>query len=284
MRIFYFWLALFIVGSGIARADEAPARPDLPELASALQNRWRSHLPKLWGEHLPGVVSSLPARPPATGVPANSGLVVALTLDACGGHYDAELIAFLRRERIPATIFVTDLWIRANPGQLQKLACDPLFEIGAHGSRHKPCSVNGKEAYGIKGTASIHELVEEVEKNARNIESQTGRRPAWFRSGTAFYDDTAVSVIRELGFQIAGYSLNGDQGATLPAAKVAKTVAAAKGGDIIVCHMNRPQSGTRQGLMEALPRLKAKGAHFLTLSKALGGVSESSAEPVSPAN
>jgi peptidoglycan/xylan/chitin deacetylase (PgdA/CDA1 family) len=40
---------------------------------------------------------------------------VALTLDACTGHFDEDLIEFLIRNRIPATLFVTKKWLDANP-------------------------------------------------------------------------------------------------------------------------------------------------------------------------
>ncbi|HEX7953954.1 MAG TPA: polysaccharide deacetylase family protein, partial [Burkholderiales bacterium] len=41
--------------------------------------------------------------------------VVALTLDACGGGFDADLIGFLVEHRIQTTIFATRRWIRRNP-------------------------------------------------------------------------------------------------------------------------------------------------------------------------
>jgi peptidoglycan/xylan/chitin deacetylase (PgdA/CDA1 family) len=41
-------------------------------------------------------------------------------------------------------------------------------------------------------------------------------------------------------------------------------------GEIILCHMNRPESGVRDGLKAALPRLRDKGARFVRLPEALG--------------
>lgn len=239
----------------------------LNEISRELSARYSGQVPRSWGENLTGVAVRLES------VPKASGPVAALTLDACDGSgesgYDAGLIAFLRERRIPATLFVTSLWARANPQTLKELSSDPLFEIAAHGARHKPCSVNGKEAYGIKGTASITELVGEVEGNARELQRATGRRPHWFRAGTAFYDDIAVKIIRELGLNIAGYSIAADEGASLPAAKVAAKTMRAGNGDIILAHMNHPGGGTREGLMEALTRLQGKGYVFIRLSDSL---------------
>jgi peptidoglycan/xylan/chitin deacetylase (PgdA/CDA1 family) len=250
--------------------------------------------PKAWGERLPGIVWRLhPAGQGAVfgsgrfiasqsaaslsplqlpgGAGQNAGrTTLALTLDACGGKkgrsYDAGIIALLREKKIPATIFVSSLWMRNNPEALRDLAADPLFEIAAHGSRHMPCSVNGNSAYGIKGTSSFGELVREVEQNVRDIHAATGRRPLWFRSGTAFYDDTAVGVIRDLGLGLAGYSLAGDEGATLSSAAVAAKTLSAEDGDILLYHLHRPRSGVRGGLERALPLLLEKGCVFVRLS------------------
>ena len=116
--------------------------------------------------------------------------VAAITLDACGGKrgsgFDRELIDFLRSEKIPATLFLTALWIDANPGLTEELSRDPLFEIENHGYRHKPASVKGAKIYGRRGTKSAGELFDEIELNARKIESITGRRPVFYRSGTAY--------------------------------------------------------------------------------------------------
>ena len=258
----------------------------LEQLGAAFARVYGGLKPKQWGEHLAGVTRHLD---PAGGRPAPSGTAgtapapaattpaggtgrptVALTLDACDGgrgtSYDAGIIALLRERKIPATIFVTSRWMRGNPEALRDLAADPLFEIAAHGSRHKPCSVNGNSVYGIKGTASFDELAREVEGNARDIAASTGRPPRCFRSGKDYYEEVAVRVIRDLGLGIAGYSIAGDEGASLPAAKVAAKTLAAKDGDILLYHLNHPRSGTREGLERSLPALLEKGFVFVRLS------------------
>lgn len=256
-----------------ASVPEAPvpfAGRSLEAVAAELSRRYAGRAPKAFGERLPGVVGALPEETTRGPEP----LVIALTLDACGGKagasYDAGLIDFLRERRIPASLFVTSLWARANPERLRELAADPLFSIEAHGARHKPCTVDGRSVYGIKGTASVAELTVEVEGNARDIEAATGRRPRWFRSGTAFYDDVALEVIADLGLGVAGYSLAGDEGATLAAPKVAAKVMAARHGDILLLHMNHPESGTREGLKRALAALLERGAVFVRLGDVPG--------------
>mgnify|MGYP002260309271 CR=1 FL=1 len=45
------------------------------------------------------------------------------------------------------------------------------------------------------------ELVDEIDLNARALEELTGRRPRFYRSGTAYYDEVAVQVAAALGQQ-----------------------------------------------------------------------------------
>lgn len=265
LRIF---LLCAILAALFASASSAQAQSgDISELIKAAQAKFGHMQPKEWSETAPGVTDKLPIDI------ADNFPVVALTLDACGGKpgesYDAEIIAFLRQESIPATLFVTNKWLAANTDTLLELAADPLFEIAAHGAAHMPCSVNGNSIYGIKGTADIAELIHEVEDNAVAIEKLTGKRPKWFRSGTAYYDEVATEVILFCGYRIAGFTITADRGATLPADEVEANVAAAQAGAIILCHMNRPLSGTREGLKAGLPALKEAGVRFVTLSQAV---------------
>jgi peptidoglycan/xylan/chitin deacetylase (PgdA/CDA1 family) len=173
----------------------------------------------------------------------------------------------LTEHEIPATLFVTSHWIDANKAEFSELANNPLFEIGNHGARHRPLSTTGRSAWGVRGTGSVMDIVEEVEGNARKIEAMTGRKPRWFRSGTAFYDDIAVRVVRELGYNIAGYRVNGDQGAKASATKVKRALISARAGDIVICHMNHPGSGTNEGVQRAIPLLLKQGFHFVRLSE-----------------
>lgn len=246
--------------------DRTPTRkPGADNLASrkALIRRYSGKKPTAWGEAVPRVVRRLPT----------TDRVVALTLDACGGRtgsgYDAELIETLRRKRVPATLFINARWIDANPRKFRKLAADPLFEIANHGTAHRPLSVTGRSVYGIAGTASVAEVIDEVAVNQRLITKLTGAAPAFFRSGTAYYDDVAVRAVNDLGLQVVNFDVLGDAGATYSAAQVADAMLSSKPGSIILAHMNRPASGTAEGIDAALPKLSRRGFRFVRLSEYL---------------
>jgi peptidoglycan/xylan/chitin deacetylase (PgdA/CDA1 family) len=253
------------VPTSSAKPDSQPSRTVRTDAASrkAVIRRYSGKRPTAWGERVPRVVLRLPT----------SDRVVALTLDACGGRtgsgYDAELIDMLRRERVPATLFVNARWIQAHPRKFRQLAADPLFDIANHGTEHRPLSVTGRSAYGIAGTSSVAQAIDEVAVNQRLIRRLTGAAPAFFRSGTAYYDDVAVRVVNDLGLRVVNFDVLGDAGATYSAGQVENAMLTSKPGSIILAHMNRPGGGTAEGIEAALPKLNKRGLRLVRLSKYL---------------
>lgn len=217
--------------------------------------------PAQWGENVTGVTTKF----------HSDKKEIALTFDACGGserssQYDEGLIDFLILHHIPATLFINARWIDTNPQVFLKLAHNPLFEIANHGTAHKPLSVEGKSVYGILGTASAQDVIAEIQGNTIKIEKLTGKRPQFFRAGTAYYDEQAVAIARSMGMEIGGFSILGDAGATFSASKVAQQLLSAKSGDIVIFHMNHPEGGTREGLAQGVEFLLAEGFSFVRLS------------------
>ncbi|MFD8705285.1 polysaccharide deacetylase family protein [Kitasatospora sp. NPDC059648] len=246
-------------GPSTTAAAAAPSAVREPSRAEMVQ-RYRALAPSEWGLRVSGVITELPEGETAT----------ALTFDACGGPggngYDADLIDFLRERKVPATLFLNTRWIDANPDVFERLAADGLFEIGNHGTVHRPLSVTGRSAYGIAGTGGVGEVYDEVVGNAHKLTGLLGHPPRFFRSGTAHYDDVAARVVTDLGERVVGFAVNGDGGATLPASEVRREVASAPPGAVVIGHMNRPGGGTAPGVAAAVPRLLAEGRRFVRLS------------------
>jgi peptidoglycan/xylan/chitin deacetylase (PgdA/CDA1 family) len=236
----------------------APAAvfPDLARIRARFERR----LPDQWGIHVAGVTNRLPDDRGADRV--------ALTFDACGGSgsLDRKLIDRLIRDEVPATLFLNRRWIDADPGRATALADVPWFELANHGTLHRPLSVTGASAYGITGTGSVDGVIEEVWSNQLRLAEVTGRFAGWFRSGTAHYDDVATQIVAALGLRVAGFTVNGDGGATFSAETVLREVDRVEGRGIVLAHMNRPGSGTARGFAEAIPVLRDRGLILSTLS------------------
>jgi peptidoglycan/xylan/chitin deacetylase (PgdA/CDA1 family) len=217
--------------------------------------------PGTWGEFVKGVDEDL----------ITEKKLLALTFDACGGPhgsgYDAELIDYLQKMNIPATLFVTGKWIDANYDTFLKLSKNTLFEIENHGLNHKPCSVDGESEYGIKGTADVPDAFDEIEANERKITSITGRRPIFFRSATAFTDEGCAKIARQLGVTMISFDvLSGDAVPFTPVATIEKAVISnAKPGALIIMHFNHPEWNTYESLLKIIPALTKSGYSFVKL-------------------
>ena len=229
-------------------------------LKENISKKFENEIPKQWGENVLGVKTKFDT----------DEKVIALTMDACGSPlgmgYDEKLVDFLKKENIPATLFINARWIDKNLNTFKNLASNPLFEIANHGLKHKPASVNGKSIYGLTGAKDIKELVDEIELNARKIEKITNKRPIYFRSGTAYYDEIAVKIANDLNHEVIGFSILGDGGATFSKEKVENAFLNAKKGEIAIIHMNHPESQTADGTIKAIQELKKQGFRFIRLS------------------
>ncbi len=217
--------------------------------------------PGRWGEFVKGVNEDIRAN----------GKIVALTFDACGGphsnKFDTAIINYLKKENIPATIFVTGRWIDDNYPAFVRLSKEPLFEIENHGLNHRPCSLDGQSAYGIKGTAGPGEAFDEIEANERKIEQITGRRPLFYRTGTAYINEACTRLAAELNVKVISYDvLSGDAIPYTAIAVITRNVLThIKPGAIVIFHINHPEWNTYESLLKIIPALKKSGYSFARL-------------------
>lgn len=214
-----------------------------------------------WGEFVKGVDEDF----------VTNKKIVAFTFDACGGKnadgYDAELINYLRKEKISATLFVTGKWIDANYLTFLELSKDPLFEIENHGFNHQPCSIDGESEYGIHGTKDIQDAIDEIEANALKIEKITSRKPLFYRSATAYTDEACAKIAKQLGITIISFDvLSGDAVPFTPTVTIENNVLKnIKPGVIIIMHFNRPKWNTFEAMQLIIPQLKKQGYSFTKL-------------------
>lgn len=192
---------------------------------------------------------------------------VALTFDACMGAVDERILQTLVGERIPATVFVTARWLRKNPDTVKLFLANPdLFEIENHGENHIPAVDVPVPVYGIASAGTPEAVAREVGNGAKAMLAAGFPAPRWFRGATAKYDTSSIDEIRKMGFRIAGYSLNGDDGSLLGAGAAEKRIAAAKDGDVVISHINQPTHAAGQGVANAILKLKARNVEFVRLS------------------
>lgn len=200
--------------------------------------------------------------------PAAPGVVrVALTFDACDGQVDRRILDALERDHIRATIFVSGRFLARNPATFAELLAHPdLFEIEDHGARHRPAVAYPTRVYGLQAAGSAAAVQAEVTGGAALIVAAGAPAPHWFRGAAAVYDSSAMAQITGLGYEIAGFSRNGDGGASFSQRQTARVVAGAVDGDVILSHINQPHRPAGAGVVEGIAALQARGVVFVRLS------------------
>jgi peptidoglycan/xylan/chitin deacetylase (PgdA/CDA1 family) len=198
--------------------------------------------------------------------PGGARPAVAITLDACPGAFDPRIATALVQAGVPATIFVCAPWMRRNPQALTFLLAHPaIFSLQNHGARHLPCVLGERRVWGLAPAGTLAQVRDEIAGGARAVAEATGRPPTWFRGAAAVYSPPALDLIRQMGFGVAAFSLNGDEGASLPAAQVAARVGAAEDRDVVISHINQPLRSSGAGVASGVLRLRQLAVLFVRL-------------------
>lgn len=201
--------------------------------------------------------------------PVQGAPEVALTFDACDGATDMRILDVLIANQIPATIFVTGRWIDANPKTVALLRAHPsLFEIEDHGKMHIPAVIGTARPYGLAPAGTANAVFGEVLGGAQAVQAAFGTPSTWYRDATALYSQDALRLIQAMGFKIGGFSLNGDEGASVSETTAASRIAAAQDRDVILSHINQPRRPAGAGVAKGILELKARGFRFVRLEDA----------------
>jgi peptidoglycan/xylan/chitin deacetylase (PgdA/CDA1 family) len=205
--------------------------------------------------------------------------LIALTFDLCeeNGYvsgYDGRIVDLLRAQGIKATFFAGGKWMETHPERTAQLIADPLFEIGAHGLRHRDMSqLDGgalkeeialTEAAYARAKASLAARRCLVGNEAPKLEE----RLTLLRFPYGRCNQKALDAAAEAGQLAVQWDVvSGD-----PAPAGVKTVAnnifsRAHPGAIIVAHANGRGVHTAAALAIVLPKLKEQGYSFVTVSE-----------------
>jgi peptidoglycan/xylan/chitin deacetylase (PgdA/CDA1 family) len=201
-----------------------------------------------------------PARP-ITHV-ATSEPAVALTFDACAtrkGQYgfDQEVFDILKREQVPATIFVSGRWVDTHADAMAQLTGDPLIEFGDHSYDH-PHMTKLPEA----------RIGDEIDQTEAAL-SRYGRHSVAFRPPFGDWNRRLVTVVAGRNLATVTWDVvSGDPSHRTTTDGMIRTVLTeARPGSIIVFHINGRGWKTHEALPAILSGLRARGFHFVALSE-----------------
>jgi peptidoglycan-N-acetylglucosamine deacetylase len=213
---------------------------------------------------------------------ATTQKVVALTFDAdmtpgmrrdlrsgkVTSWYNEDVIVTLRKERVPATLFLTGLWIETYPAATRALSGDPLFELGnhsySHGGFRSPC-------YGLSAIRESNETAE-VQKTDALLKKYATTFQKYFRFPGLCFDPEDVKKVEAQGYTVIGGDVHGGDGFEKNPSKIVQSVVDyVRPGSIVILHLhggpNAPQTAT--ALSEIVENLRARGYTFVKVSDLL---------------
>jgi peptidoglycan/xylan/chitin deacetylase (PgdA/CDA1 family) len=212
---------------------------------------------------LPSLFAGSPAPLIFEHGPRNSSKI-ALTFDACptgkSDEYDEKAIAVLLAEKVSATFFMSGRWVEKNSEKAKFLASQPQFEIAAHSYYHPHMMEKDNER-----------ILRELKRTQAIIKKTTGKTPRYFRSPFGEVDERVAKLAAEAGLVTIQYDIaSGDPDPSLSPQKIVSSVLRdAKGGSIIVFHVNRNGVHTAEVLPEIVSGLRQKGFTLVTVGELL---------------
>jgi peptidoglycan/xylan/chitin deacetylase (PgdA/CDA1 family) len=208
--------------------------------------------------------------------------VVALTFDLCEQRgeiagYDGRIIDYLRQQGVKATFFAGGKWIASHRARTEQLMLDPLFEIGNHTETHAnlrlltPPAVRQQVLAPQKAyeDARAHLATNQCIGTSPNALSDVPEQPKVFRFPYGACNDASMKAVNDAGMLAIQWDVaTGDPDPHTSATRIADgMVNGAKPGSIIVNHANGRGWHTAEALPIAIPKLKAKGYRFVTVSE-----------------
>ncbi|WP_344840676.1 polysaccharide deacetylase family protein [Kribbella ginsengisoli] len=185
-------------------------------------------------------------------------------------YYNEALITKLRQEHVPATLFLTGMWMEQYPDRVRELAADPLFELGTHTYDHKGFT---KHCYTL-GTVARKDMLSDVRKAVTMLDQLDSHATRWFRFPGGCYDGTALHELAPAGVTAVGLDVPGADGfARSPKPIVKQVLTHCQNGSIVVLHMHGGDNApyTDEAITPIIAGLRAKGFRFVTVTQLMNG-------------
>lgn len=214
-------------------------------------------------------------------VPKNEK-VIALTFDLCEQRgeiagYDGRIFDYLREQGVKATFFAGGKWMVSHRARTEQLMADPMFEIGNHTETHANLRLLSPEAIRqqVLAPQKAYEdaradlAAKQCVAAAPGGLSGVPEQPTVFRFPYGTCNPVAMKAVNDAGMLAIQWDVaTGDPDPHESAERIAAAmVNEAKPGSIIVNHANGRGWHTAEALRIAIPKLKAKGYSFVTVSE-----------------
>jgi peptidoglycan/xylan/chitin deacetylase (PgdA/CDA1 family) len=225
---------------------------------------------------LPRVVNNGPRTGNKVALTFDADMTTAMKAQLASGavrsYANLPIIDLLEQQKIPATFFLTGMWVEQYPELTDRLAANPNFELANHSYGHQGFT---PKCYSL-GQVPSNLMTEDVAKTFRIVESHHGRQTRYFRFPGLCHDQAALGALAPLGLTVVdGDVVSGDPFATAYQPIVRAVLSTVKPGSVVIMHVTEANAQyTDEALPLILAGLAEKGLVPATLSEVLGPPAE----------
>jgi peptidoglycan/xylan/chitin deacetylase (PgdA/CDA1 family) len=201
---------------------------------------------------------------------------VALTFDLCEAKgevagYDGAVVDSLRSAEAPATFFMGGRWAQSHTDRAMQLLADPMFEVGNHTYDH--ANLDHADAAKVADElAKTESVLSELRARVKNEcpSALPVAQSHLFRFPYGSCSPQSLAAVTGMGETPIQWDVVSGDPSGIAAAPMAKAVLAeVKPGSIIVMHANGRGKHTAEALHMIIPKLRAEGYRFVTVSELL---------------
>ncbi len=210
--------------------------------------------------------------------------LIAITFDLCETSglvygYDGPIVDYLRKHKVRSTFFASGKWLATHNERGQQLLSDPLFEIANHGWTHRDMRrVRGKILNDEIALAQSAYMLTRKSLSSRacvrehpDALARVPKEMRLFRFPYGTCNAQALRAVAKAGLPAIQWDVvTGDPMRGRSARAIASTVLrGVRPGSIIIAHANGRGWNTAKALPLIIPKLRAKGYRFVTVSELL---------------
>jgi peptidoglycan/xylan/chitin deacetylase (PgdA/CDA1 family) len=286
-------LSAVLAGDGLAGSRALQAACFAPDALHALEGERQPVKGDRDFDKLPSSKDELAPHPPVEAalrgairrvdLPKGEKLI-ALTFDLCEQRgevagYDGDIFDYLRRENVKATLFAGGKWMRSHQARTEQLMSDPLFELANHSETHR--NLRLLDSADVQNEITLPQRTYEQTRqhlagaqcaaNTPGGLDQIPPRLSMFRFPFGACNAATMAAVNDAGLLAIQWDLStGDPDPHQSAEAIARSmVRDVRPGSIIIGHGNGRGWNTAAALPVAIPKLKAMGYEFVTVSELL---------------
>jgi peptidoglycan/xylan/chitin deacetylase (PgdA/CDA1 family) len=195
--------------------------------------------------------------------------------------YQGKIIDYLREHKVKATMFLGGKWIVTHPERTQQMIADPLFEVANHSWEHRNFRLLNPDdqmnslmwaqsAYRKARTDLTARDCRFLGAEERAVAGSPEDMPL-FRFPFGACNADALALMQNTGLKAIQWDVSAAdpwKGQTTKG-MVKTVVSRSRSGSIVIFHPNGRGWKTEEAIPQIIPKLRAKGFEFLTVSEML---------------